>query len=637
MFFFVSALAIAGCAKEPQAGTTPAGPDAQETNFSLVASSDVFTKTELQGQTILWKAGDKISVWEKESSNSNLPFDLDEASANSPTGLFKGTLTPAAEFELLSIYPYSEAYGDDPTALALTIPSTVDQATDINSLIGASDFMVGQASSEDVDAQTGGYKMRFQHPLAFVKFVIDGSNCVFSDATIKSLTMTANVAFVGPVSVNLEDGTVTSAAQDDEGDSLVVNFPATAKMNTEQVAWVAINPVDLSDAGCQFVLEMTNGQKVTFTVNPSKMNGQALYEFQFKDIDAKIAAGKGATTPVRIDKKEDGSYCPANCYIVKEGGYYQFDARSVDKVNLWSAEGTYSAKWLWSTGTESIVDNVGFSTKSGRITIRVKPNSNGNAVVALYKDGAIVWSWHIWCVTMDSPMAPHHYTANTTYWLSDINLGATSKTPGDVNSYGMYYQWGRKDPFPADKANCVFNTNVTIKGTSAVSSGSLAYSIANPTVIFYENARRTWISSDEAPNAQSYWNKETEMYLKTNYDPCPPGYCVPITNGRAWSAYNTANQAPTFTSENIAFGTYGLTYTLGDVSTYYPAAGYLAGGTLTDAGKTVRLWAANLSATPSATANMFGYSLLCTLSSSAIKTNEGSRAAFALPIRCMKQ
>ena len=635
VFFFVSALAIAGCAKEPQAGTTPAGPDAQETNFSLVASSDVFTKTELQGQTILWKAGDKISVWEKESSNSNLPFDLDEASANSPTGLFNGTLTPAAEFELLSIYPYSESYGDDPTALALTIPSIVDQATDINSLVGDSDFMIGRASSEDLDEQTGGYKMRFQHPLAFVKFVIDGSNCVFSDATIKSLTMTANVAFVGPVSVNLEDGTVTSAAQDDEGDSLVVNFPATAKMNTEQVAWVAINPVDLSNAGCKFALEMTNGQKVTFTVNPSKMNSQALYEFQFKDIDAKIKAGKGAVTPVRIDKKEDGSYCPANCYIVKEGGYYQFDARSVDKVNLWSAEGTYSAKWLWSTGTESIVDNVGFSTKSGRITIRVKPNSNGNAVVALYKGDAIVWSWHIWCTTMENPMSPTHHFRNNAWSFADVNIGATSKQ--DVDAYGMYYQWGRKDPFPADKSKCVFNEGVEMKGVSAntnVTSNSLKYTIEHPTIFLYENSKRTWISSDEAEGAQSLWySSTTNRSGKTNYDPCPPGYIVPVHhNDYGW-------RPTTFKVENMTFTNGGMLFThpTDNVSSYYPAAGYLKGLVLTDAGTTVRCWAAPLSATPTAETNMAGYSVLCNISAKTITNAEQSRAAYGLPVRCMKQ
>lgn len=633
VFFFVSALAIAGCAKEPQAGTTPAGPDAQETNFSLVASSDVFTKTELKGQTIVWKSGDKISVWEKGTANSNLPFELAAASAETPTGLFNGVLTPAAEFELLSIYPYSESYGDDPTALALTIPSTVNQTADINTLVGDSDFMIGHASSEEYDAENGGYKMLFQHPLAFVKFVIDGSNSVFREATIQSLTMTANKAFVGPVTVNLEDATVTSAATDEDGKTLVINFPATAKMNTEQVAWVAINPVDLSDAGCNFVLDMTNGQKVTFTVNPNKMNSQALYEFQFKDIDAKIAAGKGATTPVRIDRREDGTYSPANSYIITEGGYYQFDARRVDKTNVFTGTTPYSdgyrTKWLWSTGTETIIKEVGIGN-TGRITVKVDAGTNGNAVVALLDpNGAIVWSWHIWCVTMDSPMAPYHWSRGNTWLMSDINLGATSKTPGDVNSYGMYYQWGRKDPFPADKTKCVFNTNVTIKGTAAVSEGSLAYSIANPTYVFYENTKRTWVSADEAANAQSYWNNATDKSKKTNYDPCPPGYTVPVGNGHAWGS--------SFVASNIAFDSSGLTYTNDGVSTYYPAAGYLAGGALTDAGKTARYWAANLTATPSKDANMLGWSLLCTLSSSAIKTSEGSRAAFALPIRCMKQ
>lgn len=632
VFFFASALAIAGCAKQPQADL-PVGGGAQDGNFSLVASSDVFTKTELQDTDIIWKTGDQLSVWEKGTQNSNVQFSLDAATAETASGLFKGTLTPAADFELYAIYPYSEAYGDDMTALSLTVPTTVSQSTDVNSIVGQTDFMLGKATSGEYDTEKSAYKMLFKHPLAFVQFHIDGRDCVYEQATIKSLTMTADVAFVGPVTVNLQDGTVTSAATGDEGKTLVINFPETAKMKDPQDAWVAINPVDLSDANCKFALEMTNGQKVTFTVNPGIMNGQSLYKFEFSDIDAKIAAGKGATTPVRIDRKEDGTYAPANSYIITEGGYYQFDARRVDKTNIFTGSQPYAdgyrTKWLWSTGTETIIKEVGIGN-TGRITIKIAPNTNGNAVIALTDpDGTIVWSWHIWCVTMDSPMSPYHYSRNDSWKMSDINLGATSKTPGDVNSYGMYYQWGRKDPFPADKSNCVFNTGVSIKGEAAQASGSLAYSIANPTIVFYENSKRTWISADEASNAQSYWNSVANLTQKTNYDPCPPGYIMPVQNGYAWGA--------SFIASNIRFDAYGLTYTNAGVSTYYPAAGYLKGGVLTDAGVTARYWAANLSATPSADANMLGYSLLCTLSSSAIKTNEGSRAAFALPVRCMKQ
>lgn len=640
-FLLLSAfvLAMTACVDEKPL-ETPSEGLSQDLGFSLVTSSEELTKTLLgTDNVLLWKADDKLSVWEKSNSaNSNKQFSLLSSTAGTSTGRFTADFTPASQtFELYSIYPYSNEYGTDLSAVSLMIPTTVDQSADVNGIIGVSDFMFGKASADSYDGDTGAYRMQFTHPLAFVKFVIDGSNSVFQQATIKSLTMTADKAFAGPVTVNLEDATVTSAATGDEGKTLVVNFPETAKMNAAQEAWVAINPVDLTEANCKFALEMTNGQKVTFSVNPKKMNGQALYEFHFTEIDAKIAAGKGATTPVRIDRKEDGTYAPANSYMIKEGGYYQFDARRVDKTNIFAGSAPYTdgyrAKWLWSTGTECILDEVGIGN-TGRITVKVKPNVSGNAVIALLDpDGAIVWSWHIWCVAMDSPMAPYHYTRNDSWMMSDINLGATSKTPGDENAYGMYYQWGRKDPFPADKTKCVFNTGVQIKGVSTkdvVTSGSLAYTIANPTYVLYENAYRTWISADEAANAQTLWSSETNLNKKTNYDPCPPGYIVPVQNGYGWSTNF-------FTAANVKFNESGFIYTNAGVSTYYPAAGYLSGGTLTDAGKTARYWAANLTATPSATANMLGWSLLCTLSTSAIKTNEGSRTAFALPVRCMKQ
>lgn len=639
VILFASALAIVGCVKEQQAGE-PVGPDAQEANFSLVASTDVLTKTELQDyQKILWKTDDKISVWEKGSAtNVNVPLTLDASYADSQSGIFKGSLTPGSDFELFAIYPYSESYGSDPTALSLTIPSAVDQATDINSIVGDADFMLGKASSADYDSEAGAYSMLFMHPLAFVKFHIDGSDCVYQQATLKSLTMTADVAFTGPVTVNLEDGTVTSAAEGTDGKTLVVNFPETAKMSTPQDAWVAINPVDLSNANCKFVLEMTNGQKVTFTVNPGQMNGQALYTFEFKDIDAKIEAKKGVTTPVRLDYY-NGQYDPANCYLVTEGGYYQFDARSVDKANLFTGSAPYAdgyrAKWLWSTGTESIIDNVGIGN-SGRISVRVKPNSNGNAVIALYDpDGNIIWSWHIWATTLDNPMEPHHWSRGTDWLMADINIGATSKTDGDTGAYGMYYQWGRKDPFPADKTNCVFNEGVSFTSENAYNTtaitNSVEYATAHPTV-FLKQFYHSWLSTEEEIlDAQSLWYKAKNRTGKTNYDPCPPGYLVPV--GAADYGWRSTN----FNNDNLTYGTQGVVYTNGSVSTYYPAAGYINEGTLTDAGNVVRLWGADLSTTPAYKSNLQARSLMITLSSQEVITYQSSRTGWGFPVRCMKK
>lgn len=666
VFFFLSALAIAGCAKEPQTGE-PVGPDVQDANFSLLASSDVFTKTELcECKDIVWKTEDCLSVWEKGSAtNANVKLTLDASTAGTQSGLFKGTLTPAADFELYAIYPYNAEYGNDHTALSLTIPTSVNQSDDVNSIVGDTDFMLGKASSEHYDSESGAYKMLFKHPLAFVQFHIDGRDCIYEQATIKSLTMKADVAFVGAVNVNLEDCTVVSAAQGDEGKTLVVNFPATAKMKDPQDAWVAINPVDLSDANCQFILEMTNGQKVTFRVNPNKMNGQALYKFEFSDIDAKIAAGKGS--PYYVDLVGMNGGKRANCYIVNEGGYYRFAMQKVDETLLYEGSAPYTdgykADWLWATGSETRVDGVGVGN-SGNINFRVKPNSNGNTIIALYDpDGKIVWSWHIWCSTVD-PMTPNHYARGTDWKLANRNLGALSNEEGNVESYGLMYQWGRKDPFPgpgilgsttaaSESGICgtntqsyVFNESQSVKAftstrnVNTASVGDIAYSIENPTVnIHHYNANgttalgNTWLYTTPQADALKLWNSSTSRSGKTNYDPCPPGYIVPVSNEYAWGGNSN------FWTNNLAWESNttlaGVIFNSDDSNntSYYPAVGYRDAGVLKNVGFACYYWAAN--------AQVDGTNLIARglANESRSKFNMGGKLATqrALPVRCMKQ
>ncbi len=112
----------------------------------------------------------------------------------------------------------------------------------------------------------------------------------------------------------------------------------------------------------------------------------------------------------------------------------------------------------------------------------VQVKAVGNAVIAAYNDdkceGDILWSWHIW-VTKEDPTnisnAVTYYTydwdesgiygyGNTAgrarvpgYGMMSCNLGALSSEPASdaaadkVETYGLLYQWGRKDPFPALK------------------------------------------------------------------------------------------------------------------------------------------------------------------------------------------
>ena len=100
--------------------------------------------------------------------------------------------------------------------------------------------------------------------------------------------------------------------------------------------------------------------------------------------------------------------------------------------------------------------------------IYVCAGQRGNAVIAARnKQGDIVWSWHIW-VTENDPGNVSSAILYTTYaWneegiktgirvpgydIMPCNLGALRYEPdGNADAsdtYGMLYQWGRKDPFP---------------------------------------------------------------------------------------------------------------------------------------------------------------------------------------------
>ncbi len=113
--------------------------------------------------------------------------------------------------------------------------------------------------------------------------------------------------------------------------------------------------------------------------------------------------------------------------------------------------------------------------------IIVKTQAEGNALIGAYnKNGEIIWSWHIW-ISNRNPGNVGNEVVYTTYkwdekkiysWTQGIkdqgepydrvpgvaimpcNLGALDFEPASTNAadvvrtFGMLYQWGRKDPFP---------------------------------------------------------------------------------------------------------------------------------------------------------------------------------------------
>jgi hypothetical protein len=210
----------------------------------------------------------------------------------------------------------------------------------------------------------------------------------------------------------------------------------------------------------------------------------------------------------------------------------------------------------------------------------------------------------------------------------DRHLGATSGTAADgVATFGLHYQWGRKDPFPG--ANTATGGERTIytsisDGTSATyviskETAAKAYdwSIQNPTTFVANNA--SWFNTPTPTTTDNRWG-HIEGSDKSIYDPCPAGYRVP-RNG-AWSDFTTTSFTWDATNK-------GRTATA--KGGWYPAAGFRNNSTAVfgSVGANGFTW----SATPDGDAK--GLSL--NIASGSVVSSQSLNRPFGFGVRCIKE
>lgn len=315
------------------------------------------------------------------------------------------------------------------------------------------------------------------------------------------------------------------------------------------------------------------------------------------EVIANTNAGATLSNVITIAVKlADKISIPANSYIVSEPDKrYKFDAR-LKGTQTEATLSPVSAKLLWTT-VDGAVSNVSlednhlyFATKSGTAL------TNANALVAaLDKAGNVVWSWHIWCTDYD-------FDANTDELeglkIMDRNLGAfasSNSSDTDVlNSYGLYYQWGRKDPFAGPSA---WNSSVQLRlydadGASVYHEyeattakiGTIDYAVANPLTFItgVKDSEYDWLfgSRDNSMwgNANSASGVAAGNGTKSVYDPCPAGWMV--APPKIWKSFTKDGAASTSEADFNVEDDYknGWTFTdnaVGEEATsiYYPAAG----------------------------------------------------------------
>jgi len=233
-----------------------------------------------------------------------------------------------------------------------------------------------------------------------------------------------------------------------------------------------------------------------------------------------------------VDLSSNGS---ANCYIVPSTGVYRFKATKGNSST--TIEGA-SAEILWRSFNTSVKPNsndiiVGPLLKDGYVYFATsKDFKQGNAVVAVKsQNGTVLWSWHIWVTDANLEALKQTY-ANNAGVMMDRNLGALSAESGNPLSFGLLYEWGRKDPF----TGCASYESTTPIATDAdwpsatntrtiiqQNLTALDYSISHPMQYIY--------NSELPYDWQALAQDECDFYLwkstKTIYDPCPPGWRVP--------------------------------------------------------------------------------------------------------------
>lgn len=277
------------------------------------------------------------------------------------------------------------------------------------------------------------------------------------------------------------------------------------------------------------------------------------------------------TDPFSADVKDLDTEGTANCYIITAPGSYKFKAVYGNEPNnyIMDVEEAVVLWETWNDDQEVEAGSVIVSADYAEDYMIIKTPDTlrpGNAVVAVLDgEGKILWSWHLWIP--QTPVTTADFGGIMGKALMDRNLGAlvateASAAPVDPLSYGMVYQWGRKDPFT--------NTHTALTNAVATWAGmdeevapamiSLAESIANPRLLGHID-NGNWLEVDD----ETLWSDEA----KTIYDPCPAGYRVPArdTGLPFWSA-DLSSQ----TGWSID-GTNGW-LTLGDPAAVFPIAGY---------------------------------------------------------------
>lgn len=514
-------------------------------------------------------------------------------------------------------YPYNVNAGNDPLSVPLTVPSLQNQAgPDDIAHLAATDFLYATTMANRPNGEAEQTVMvTFNHALSVLNIALTSAQSNYSVSDIRVRFEDENEIFsVTEGSVNLSDGSLTLTSGTPE---ISLHFKEAAKLSATPVnAYMTITP---GHAGKTFSVYATvNGietklgsKKVPASGLPAGVKAALSFE-----------VGEMSAEHEYVDLSANGT---ANCYLVTSPGFYKFKAdvkgngvvpSQLESVAGETAIAPKSALVLWYNTLQKSNNWVDespvylssvFIDSDGYIRFYTPAAFvPGNVVIAAFAEegvtyesitvdenkcinnATLLWSWNIWAAEGYDPEATAVNADGNVFM--DRNLGAVISGLGATGSYepagavGNYYQWGRKDPFPAisdyghfwpcQYSNTLFGTPTytpvkaqQINGQSSkmnlngqmfgyrTNSGGgfdidkawnliarndissdkttkngvyVSYAVGHPYKYIINKSDsfggwRTWINGDDA-SYKSFWGDADHQ--KTLFDPCPAGWRV---------------------------------------------------------------------------------------------------------------
>lgn len=573
------------------------------------SSRTVFTTTG----SLIWSDGDCLSLFQYRGNGTTLDKELQEFNLTEgvgrTAGKFSGVYTPATSRKYMVYYPHDSnlRWNVDVGCFIVNIVPTQKYVAD--GFAGPSFPMGGVINDIELDASVSLYNL-----CGVLKIQLTGNKKVAQVQIQGGKGETVSGYMLLDYSV--EKAPVLKYFTRYNNSTMVLNCgDGGAQLDPVQPTAFNIILRPESYEGLKITIIDTEGNIMTktttktITVERSKVTTIKAFEFApSSGVDLNTYSIKGHS----------------NCYNTRYPNvHYTFDARYRGNSTVPDID-PKSAGLLWETGAQGDVIVPGsIELNDGRISFKTSSKTAGNAVIAAYSGenctGDILWSWHIWSY---DDIRLKEYTGGLlpegkSYRMLASPLGATTTNMYDINNVGLYYEWGRKDPFVgANEYNIGSKTNYTYMTTTPTidwvgaavakteATGNIEYSIKNPTSFVYTDKTFKYEGSvvlESDAQCQEYWDwlnvKNDNLWSnpdgsKTIYDPCPIGYKVSpyemtlslikstasevttVTNPVEYSMYDNASSP----ARNVvgSFNQYGCLFNCGNGSEYvdqYPTNG----------------------------------------------------------------